>query len=744
MLNLSAVDENKDIATKEYVDGKAAVPTNHASSATTYGVGTASNYGHVKLSASTSSTSGESNGVAATPSAVKAAYDLANGKANASHTHSTQQLYYPNSLQGMNDVVLRTMVDTTRANRLAFLPADQIIIEQTTDGGTTWTDAGITDANKVGLFSQTRPTINLPRVGGTTRSNLCGLRITITAMKYTVPSGTAETAKYSYWKAANVTSQERYANLDGMYFWIGANGDQISVKVERATGANPDTWVSAFNDTSFGMTGWSGNDFIKFGAQTFGGGTTQTGNYWNWRITLMTKYANGTSAYSNSVQSIYEIRGYGTTWWGGTNNLMKNDHLYTWDYQLNATFPAQITATQFNGALNGTATNASKVNNHTVNSDVPANAVFTDSGGTITKVQANGTDVASSGTANIPAASTSAYGVTKLYNGTDSTSTALAATANAVKTAYDLANGKAAATHQHAAGDITSGTLGVARGGTGVSTLGAGVVYHSASGTGALSIATAANIVSAIGNTAVAKATDASTVSGYTVAKNVPSDAVFTDTNTKVTQTVDTTTSGTSAYPVLLKNTTGTSTVTDTSRFDAAIKAIPATGNLQATLFNGYTLAAACAKGVDTSMTSTSTSTNLPTTKAVVDYVNSQSSVTGADYITAQGTSNGWVYRKWNSGISECWGNFSHSSVSISSKSGNAWYSGEIYETFPSGLFNASPVYCDVSANPNAGVSFEVASGLSSTRTQAIYLMRLEGSATVSVWLQIHAIGTWK
>lgn len=62
--------------------------------------------------------------------------------------------------------------------------------------------------------------------------------------------------------------------------------------------------------------------------------------------------------------------------------------------------------------------------------------------GTITKVQANGTDVASSGTANIPAASTSAYGVTKLSNSTSSTSTALAATANAVKTAYDLAASK--------------------------------------------------------------------------------------------------------------------------------------------------------------------------------------------------------------------------------------------------------------------------------------------------------------
>ena len=62
--------------------------------------------------------------------------------------------------------------------------------------------------------------------------------------------------------------------------------------------------------------------------------------------------------------------------------------------------------------------------------------------GTITGVSANGTSVATSGVANIPAASTSAYGVTKLSSATNSTSTALAATASAVKSAYDLANGK--------------------------------------------------------------------------------------------------------------------------------------------------------------------------------------------------------------------------------------------------------------------------------------------------------------
>lgn len=65
-------------------------PTSHASTGTTYGKGTSSNYGHVKLSDSVSSTSSAaSGGIAATPSAVKAAYDLAdtaNGAASAVQT----------------------------------------------------------------------------------------------------------------------------------------------------------------------------------------------------------------------------------------------------------------------------------------------------------------------------------------------------------------------------------------------------------------------------------------------------------------------------------------------------------------------------------------------------------------------------------------------------------------------------------------------------------------------------------
>lgn len=50
-------------------------PTNHASNQTTYGAGSASNYGHVKLSDALDSVLGAADGVAATPAAIKAVYD---------------------------------------------------------------------------------------------------------------------------------------------------------------------------------------------------------------------------------------------------------------------------------------------------------------------------------------------------------------------------------------------------------------------------------------------------------------------------------------------------------------------------------------------------------------------------------------------------------------------------------------------------------------------------------------------
>lgn len=59
-------------------------PTDHASSSTTYGKGTSTNYGHVKLSdATNSTTAAASGGTAATPKAVKDALDAAKSYADS-------------------------------------------------------------------------------------------------------------------------------------------------------------------------------------------------------------------------------------------------------------------------------------------------------------------------------------------------------------------------------------------------------------------------------------------------------------------------------------------------------------------------------------------------------------------------------------------------------------------------------------------------------------------------------------
>ena len=59
-------------ATNDSITGltNSKAPTSHASTATTYGTGSSTNYGHVKLSDATDGTEGESDGVAATPAAV--------------------------------------------------------------------------------------------------------------------------------------------------------------------------------------------------------------------------------------------------------------------------------------------------------------------------------------------------------------------------------------------------------------------------------------------------------------------------------------------------------------------------------------------------------------------------------------------------------------------------------------------------------------------------------------------------
>ena len=112
--------------------------------------------------------------------------------------------------------------------------------------------------------------------------------------------------------------------------------------------------------------------------------------------------------------------------------------------------------------------------------------------------------------------------------------------------------------------------------------------------------------------------------SGYTIATSVPSGAIFTDYRVK------TEARGSTTMYLAGSNSSGTvsqgTLLTDSGVY---IQTSSSSTNLVVPKINGYTLAAASAKGVDTSLTTSSTSTNLPTSKAVVDLIKQYLPLTG-------------------------------------------------------------------------------------------------------------------
>lgn len=257
------------------------------------------------------------------------------------------------AITGLNDEVpplARALIDNCRANKLAFLPADQIIVEKTIDGGKTWTDAGVSDSTKAYTFSGVQyGNIALPQISGK-MNTLCGVRVTFTAMKYDVPSGTAETDKYKYWNKNYVKSTERYCNLDYFWLWVNSSNNAISVKLEAAYGAYPDKWNIRY-DGKLRMTGWSGPNIIKQSKYVFGGGPSQTAQPWNYRFTFMTAPPNGetklSTIFETQRQTINAIRGYGTKAWISPNNLMDTDNIYSVGVDKSTTFPATVSAPVF-------------------------------------------------------------------------------------------------------------------------------------------------------------------------------------------------------------------------------------------------------------------------------------------------------------------------------------------------------------------------------------------------------------
>lgn len=116
------------------------------------------------------------------------------------------------------------------------------------------------------------------------------------------------------------------------------------------------------------------------------------------------------------------------------------------------------------------------------------------------------------------------------------------------------------------------------------------------------------------------------------------------------------------------------------------------------------------------------------------------------DYVIEEGTSGIWTYRKWASGVSECWGIYSYT-VSSWSSWGSMYYGTEApAQNYPTGLFVAKPVeVATFSFIGGDALMAHMGNTGSSTQTGRYYPLRpasFGSSATGEI--SYHAMGRWQ
>ena len=118
-----------------------------------------------------------------------------------------------------------------------------------------------------------------------------------------------------------------------------------------------------------------------------------------------------------------------------------------------------------------------------------------------------------------------------------------------------------------------------------------------------------------------------------------------------------------------------------------------------------------------------------------------------ADYIVKKGTSNGWQYRKWNSGVAECWRDLSVSTAC--STAVGSWYR--------TAALSVGAYPFTFTATPNLQMQFETFAGTSGlvwsagtassspkTRPASIFIIRMSSATSITGTVHYYAIGKWK
>ena len=221
------------------------------------------------------------------------------------------------------------LFNRARANRLAFLPKEQITIE-TSDNGTSWTTKTIDDIQATSLTTGTNVESNAFYLGNSLSTFNVDSKLRIT---FDCEPNVEESL-------GTVTSERYFGGWTRTYIWCSTAGHTgFNVTIERALRNAPNTWSVVRSNIP--LKGWSGaNDIGHPNILTFGGSANQTTNIGRVRFTFG---ITGLGSYSPISQPcISFIAAYGKNVWTYSNALMYHDRLYRIGYNKDAHFPGQL------------------------------------------------------------------------------------------------------------------------------------------------------------------------------------------------------------------------------------------------------------------------------------------------------------------------------------------------------------------------------------------------------------------
>lgn len=237
--------------------------------------------------------------------------------------HDNDMLWGGKNLSGEVSPTDAAMVSVIGGNKFALCKSQGITVEYTNDGGATWVNYDATEETKIKLISGIS-TVGLYYGKKTESSQIVTaddmLRITVNAWNCGV-----------------------YTSLRKILIEFATSGSiNDFVKIESATIGDQETFTVVGTYNVSGNSGWNSIPYSNnLGAYSL----NQTSNVGVLRFT-----------FSTSTASSYQGRPYvqnlilnGITNYVNPSKLSATGHLYSYDYQQNATFPANVTANKFIG-----------------------------------------------------------------------------------------------------------------------------------------------------------------------------------------------------------------------------------------------------------------------------------------------------------------------------------------------------------------------------------------------------------